>query len=65
MKLLFCLFPHGYHLMCLSSWIITKMLTIPDRLLWFGLCLFPDFGKTWLPDERVPHSISLKCHQRK
>lgn len=49
--------------MCVSSWVISEIQSIPHEYLCFGHRLFPDLGETWLPDERIPHSVSLKCHQ--
>lgn len=63
MGLRFCLLLCIYHSMCVSSWVVSEIQSIPHKYLCFGHRLFPDLGETWLPDERIPHSVSLKCHQ--
>lgn len=46
-----------------SSWVVSIIQSLLEEHLCFGHCLFPDLGKTWLPDERIPHSLSSKYHQ--
>lgn len=63
MGLHFCLLLCSCHSMCVSSWVISEIQSIPHEYLCFGHRLFPGLGETSLPDEKIPHSVSLKCHQ--